>query len=238
MHTAQTILETLKSKGKEKTRILYGKHGLPTDRMFGVSIADLKAIAKTIKRQQALALDLYATGNLDAMYLAGIVADGKQMTKDQIQAWAEGAEGMQMISEYTVPWVATENPEGRRLAMEWIKSRKEHLATSGWCTYAGLVSMQPDEALDLAEIEELLEFVALKIDGAKNRVRLTMNGFVISVGGYVVPLNAKAKATARRLGEVKVDMGDNACKVPLATSYIEKIESMGRMGQKKKTIRC
>jgi hypothetical protein len=160
------------------------------------------------------------------------------MTREQLQDWAEGAQGIQMISEYTVPWVATENPHGRQLAMEWIKSPEQNLATCGWCTYAGLVSMQPDDKLDLAEIEELLELVAKKINEAKNRVRYTMNGFVIAVGGYVEPLNSRAWATARKLGEVKVDMGDTACKVPLATAYIEKIEKMGRMGQKRKTIRC
>jgi hypothetical protein len=145
---------------------------------------------------------------------------------------------MQMISEYTVPWVATENPEGRRLAMEWIKSPKERVAACGWCTYSGLVSMQPDDALNFDEIEGLFELIVKKIDGAQNRVRHTMNLFVIAVGGYVKPLNAKAKATARKLGEVEVDMGETACKVPLATAYIEKIEAAGRLGQKKKTIRC
>jgi len=238
MPTTQSILDTLKSKGNEKTRIIYAKHGLPADRTFGVSIADLKVIAKAIKRQQALALDLYATGNVDAMYLAGMVADGAQMTPEQIQSWAAGAEGMQMISEYTVPWVTTENPEGRSLAMEWIKSPKEHIAVSGWCTYAGLVSMLPDDALDLAEIEGLLNLIVNNIHAARNRVRHTMNGFVIAVGSYVKPLNAKAKAAALKIGQVKVDMGDTACKVPLATASIEKIEGMGRVGQKKKTIRC
>jgi len=58
------------------------------------------------------------------------------------------------------------------------------------------------------------------------------------VGGYVKPLLKQAKAAARQLGEVKVDMGETACKVPLATECIEKIEAMGRVGQKKKTIRC
>jgi hypothetical protein len=35
-----------------------------------------------------------------------------------------------------------------------------------------------------------------------------------------------------------VDVGDTACTVPLATAYIEKIEAAGRVGQKRKTIRC
>lgn len=65
-----------------------------------------------------------------------------------------------------------------------------------------------------------------------------MNGFVIAVGAYVKPLLQQAKAAAQQIGEVSVDMGDTACKVPLATAYIAKIEGASRVGQKRKTIRC
>ena len=110
MPTVASIMAELKKKGSEKTRKIYARHGMATDNMFGVSVADLKVIAKTMKGQQALACELYATGNLDAMYLAGMVANGSQMTTKELNAWAEGAANLQMISEYTVPWVTVENP--------------------------------------------------------------------------------------------------------------------------------
>lgn len=238
MASVTSIMAELKKKGSERTRKTYARHGMPADRTFGVSIADLKVIAKMIKGQQALACELYETGNVDAMYLAGLVADGSQMTKKQLNAWAEGAAGLTMISEYTVPWVAVENPDARDLAIQWIKSKKEHVVSSGWCTYAGLVATKADEALDLAEIEDLLKTVVKEIGSAQNRVRYTMNGFVIAVGTYVKPLLKQAKASARQMGAVSVDMGDTACNVPLATAHIEKIEAAGRVGQKRKTIRC
>ena len=62
--------------------------------------------------------------------------------------------------------------------------------------------------------------------------------YVICVGGYVKPLLNKAKAGARQIGVVTVDMGETACKVPDALAYIEKMESMGRIGKKRKTMRC
>jgi 3-methyladenine DNA glycosylase AlkD len=228
----------LKKKGTEKTRKTYARHGMATDKMFGVSVADLKVIAKTIKGQQALACELYETGNMDAMYLAGMVADGSQMTQQQLNAWAGGAANLRMIAEYTVPWVTVENAHGRELAKQWIKSKKEHVASSGWCTYSGLLATKPDEELDLAEIENLLGVVVKGIRSEQNRVRYTMNGFVIAVGAYVKPLLKQAKATAKQIGPVSVDVGDTACTVPLATAYIEKIEAAGRVGKKRKTIRC
>jgi 3-methyladenine DNA glycosylase AlkD len=230
MPTVASIMAGLKKKGSEKTRKIYARHGMATDNMFGVSVADLKVVAKSIKGQQALARELYETGNLDAMYLAGMVADGSQMTEKELNAWAEGAPNLQMIAEYTVPWVTVENQNGRELAKQWIKSKKEHVASSGWCTYSGIIATKPDDALDLAEIQGLLNTVIKRIKGAQNRVRYTMNGFVIAVGAYVKPLLKEAKAAARQLGTVSVDVG--------ATVYIEKIEAAGRVGKKRKTIRC
>jgi hypothetical protein len=195
-------------------------------------------IAKTIKGQQELACDLYESGNMDAMYLAGMVADGSKLTKAQLNRWAKGAVGLQMISESTVPWLTVENPMARELALEWMRSKGPAIAASGWCTYSGLLSLTADEALDLREIEKLLDRVTKEIGTAPNRVKLAMNNFVIVAGAYVKPLLKEAKAAAKQLGAIKVDMGETACKVPLAIAYIEKIEKTGREGKKRKTLRC
>ena len=223
-------------KGTEQTRKTFARHGAPSG-TFGVKIADLKMIAKKIKGNQSLACELYETGNADAMYLAGMIADGSQMSKKQLESWAHGAT-WHMLSEYTVPGVATESPFARELAIKWIKSKKEAIASSGWCTYAGIVATTPDEKLDLAEIEELLNHISHEIHAAPNQVRSTMNGFIIAVGGYVKPLLKQAKRVAKIIGSVSVDMGDTACKVPLASAYIEKIEAAGRIGKKRKTMKC
>jgi 3-methyladenine DNA glycosylase AlkD len=238
MATVATILSELKKKGKEQTRKIYARHGMNPERLYGVSVADLKVIAKTIKGQQELACELYETGNADAMYLAGMVADGSQLSNAQLNKWVKSASDLQMISEYTVPWLAVEHPMARDLALKWMDSKDEHIAASGWCTYAGLLSIRPDEELDMREIKDLLARVMKQIDAAPNRVKMTMNNFVIAVGAYVRPLLKKAKAVATQLGAVKVDVGDTACKVPLATAYIEKIEKAGRVGRKRKTLRC
>ncbi len=238
MPTVASILSDLKSKGSEQTRKIYARHGMDPERVYGVSVANLKVIAKSIKGRQDLACELYATGVMDAMYLAGMVADGAKLTPDQLRQWVEGAAGLQMIAEYTVPWVTVENAQGRALALEWMRSPVEHIATAGWCTYAGLLAIRPDEALDFAEIESLLGTIVREVASAPNRVRHAMNGLVIAVGSYVQPMLARAKAVAGAIGAVQVDVGETACKVPVAVAYIEKVEAAGRIGKKRKTLRC
>ncbi len=238
MASVASITALLKKKGTEKMGEMYARHGMAKDRAYGVSMADLKIIAKTIKGQQALALELYKAGMLDAMYLAGMVADGKKMSGKELDAWADGAAGLHMISEYSVPWVAVEHPEARGLAMKWIASKKDHVASAGWCTYSGMVATTADDSLDHAEIEKLLKLVVKDIHTAPNRVRANMNRFVIAVGTYVKPLLPQAKRAAKEIGEVTVDMGDTACVVRVATESIAKAEKSGKVGKKRKTIRC
>jgi hypothetical protein len=244
MPTVNSIVAQLQRNGSEKTRITYARHGMAIERTYGVSVAQLKTIAKTIRKQQTLACELYATGMMEAMYLAGIVSDGALLSRDQLNQWAAGAAGLPMIAETTVPWVAVENPHGRLLALEWINTGKatttsdEQVASSGWNTYAGIIITQPDQALDLREIESLLDLIAETIHQAPNRARYTMNGFVNAIGCYVAPLRTVAIATAAKIGPVFVDMGDTACELPTLSGQMAKMEKAGKLGQKRKTIRC
>lgn len=234
--TTKDVLAQLKAMGTEQTKKTHMRHGAK-EPLFGVKVGDLKVLQKKIKTDHALALELYATGNSDAMYLAGLVADPVTMTKADLQKWAKGAY-CHMHSGYTVPWVASESRFGRELALAWMDSDAEQVANAGWCTYSSLVAITPDADLDLAEIEKLLGRVKAEIGSAPDRVRYSMNGFVIAVGGYVAPLTAKAKAAARALGTVEVDMGDTSCQLPDAGAYIAKVETMGRVGKKRKHAAC
>jgi hypothetical protein len=65
-----------------------------------------------------------------------------------------------------------------------------------------------------------------------------MNGFVIAVGTYVQALTDQALKTAAKMGPVSVDMDGTACKVPLATEYIQKVQKRGAIGKKRKTAKC
>src|SRR5438034_863164 len=102
--------------------------------------------------------------------------------------------------------------------LKTLDSDAEQIANAGWSTYGSLVAIKPDTDLDFAEIEKLLARVKAEIGSAPNRVRSAMNHFVISVGGYVAPLTAKAKATAKAVGAVEVDVGDTDCKIPDAAA--------------------
>lgn len=234
--TANEVLTQFQKLGKESYRQTFLRHGAP-ESILGVSVGDMKKIQKKIKKDHALALELYDTGISDAMYFSALISEPQKMTKPQLQKWVKGAT-WHMLSYYTVPWVAAESRFGAELAREWIESKKELVASAGWSTWSSLVSIKPDSELDLTELEKLLDRVVKQIHGSPNLVRESMNCFIIAVGSYVTPLSFKAKATAKAVGKVEVDKGDTACKVPDAFAYIEMVEQKGRAGKKRKSAMC
>ncbi len=234
--TANEILAELKPLGAEGYRKILRNHGVP-EPMFGVKVEYLKKIQKRIKKDYQLALELYDTGIYDAMYLAGLIADDAKMTKKDLKRWVEKA-NCQTLCGYTVAWVAAEGLHGHELALEWIESKRESIASCGWATLSCLVALKEDSELDMAELKQLLRRIQKTIHQQPNRVRYAMNNFMISVGSYVKALTEEAIKTATEIGIVKVDMGDTDCKVPSAVEYIQKVEKRGSIGKKKKTVKC
>lgn len=234
--TAKEVLQELEKYGSEQTKKTLMKHGAK-EPFFGVKVQDLKKILKKTKKNHELSLELYATGNTDAMYLAGLMADEKQITKEQLNIWVSQAYWY-YLSEYTVPWVAAETDYGFELGLEWIKSDKENIAAAGWATLAYYASVNEDENLDINTYKKLLEKAEKEVHTAQNRVRYTMNGFIIAIGSYIKALTEKSQSIAQKIGKVNVDNGGTACKVPLASDYIQKIIVKGNIGKKRKTARC
>jgi len=229
------IMAELQAMGSESIKKVLLKHGVK-EPFFGVKVEHLKTIQKKVKKDYQLAKDLFATGNADAMYLAGLIADDDRMTTADLQTWAAGAVSPN-ISEYTVPWVAAEGRHGFELALEWIDDSREHVAAAGWATFSNIAALKPDSELDIGALKKLLNRIEQTIHSSPNRVRAAMNGFIIAVGTYVAALTGDAIATANRIGPVTVIKEGTACKTPSAAEYINKAKGRGAV-MKKRTVKC
>jgi len=235
-NTTKEILKELKGYGDAATKKMLINNGAK-EPVFGVKVADLKKILKRVKKDHALSLELFATGNSDAMYLAALIADEDMISKSELTKWVNQAY-WPWLSEFSVPWIAAESEYGYELGLKWIDSKKESVASAGWGTLAYYASIKADDELNLGVYQKLLDRVEKNVHKDKNRVSHTMNAFVIAVGSYIKPLTKNASATAKKIGKVEVDMGRTACKVPLAVDAIKKVADRGALGKKRKTARC
>jgi len=235
--TANEILKEIKSLGQESYKKLLFKNYGVKEPCFGVRISDLKKIQKRVKKDYQLALDLYDTGNYDAMYLAGLIADDARMTKKDLQRWVKQAYAG-ALSGATVPWVAASGSHGHSLALEWIEATRPLVAAAGWATLSCLVALKDDTELDLPEIKRLIQRVQKTIHQAPDAVRYQMNMFVISTGCYVKSLTDFAIRTGQAIGPVTADLGNNSCQLFFSPDYIRKVQKRGAIGKKRKTVKC
>ncbi len=118
--TFEEIMVFLEEHGSDQTRKIFTNHGIP-DPKFGVKVADLKVVQKKVKKNYELSKQLFETGNYDAKYLAGLIADEKQMTKDDLKHWMDTC-GCESIATNTAAWIAAESDHGLALAREWMGS--------------------------------------------------------------------------------------------------------------------
>src|SRR5271154_5389289 len=100
--TVPEIMTYLQANGSESIKKILVKHGVK-EPFFGTKIEYMKVIQKKVKTDYQLAKDLYATGNTDAMYLAGLITDDEKMTKKDLNDWVKMAHS-DNINGYTVPW--------------------------------------------------------------------------------------------------------------------------------------
>jgi len=231
------VMAELEAKGNEQTKKVLKNHGAK-EPFFGVKVQDLKVILKGRKNNQELAEQLYATGNTDAMYLAGLMADKNSISKETIERWADEAYWY-YLNEYAVPWIAAESPYGLELATKWIEDPRPQIQATGWATFSSILGIQTEHELSDKQVILLMERVEREIHEQSPRVRFVMNGFVIAAGASSESLTEIAKTFGKRIGKVEVPMPNNIrCNVPDIPTYIKKVEDRGSIGRKKKTARC
>jgi 3-methyladenine DNA glycosylase AlkD len=219
------VMAELESLGTDEVRRAALSRGAP-EPVFGVKVADLKAIAKRIDKDHALAMGLWDTGNSDARYLAGLIADEDAMTPSDLQLWVHSVSWF-VLAEDSVARVAAETPHAWSVGSAWVHDSHELVACAGWATLTRLVANQQDEGLNRAGVEALLDQVVRTIHNERNHVRVAMNDFVIAVGTSVEPLYDRALAVAMAIGTVLADHGTGEGAVRAASEVITKARARG-----------
>ncbi|WP_374965727.1 DNA alkylation repair protein [Lysinibacillus sp. RS5] len=232
----KTVMQELESLGKERTKKMYISNGAH-EPVFGVATGAMKPIAKKIKINQSLAEELYATGNYDAMYFAGIIADPKAMTESDFDRWIDEAY-FYMLSDYVVAVTLSESAIAQDVADKWIASGDELRMSAGWSCYCWLLGNRKDNEFSEGKISNMLDIVKNSIHNSPERTKSAMNNFLYTVGLSYLPLHEKAVETAKEVGIVEVKRDKKKTSFLNAYESIQKEMDKGRIGFKRKYVRC
>ena len=112
------ILTEVRALGSERNRAGMARYGINVERAFGVSVYELRRIAKRLGTDHTLALALWDTGNHEARLLACFVDDPARVTERQLEAWVRGFDSWDICDQATTS-LFDQTTYAWKKAVEW-----------------------------------------------------------------------------------------------------------------------
>ncbi|WP_394622111.1 DNA alkylation repair protein [Lentzea sp. JNUCC 0626] len=197
-----------------KMRAVNEKHGDD----HGVNLTKLRAIAKRLKTQQDLAVELWATGDTAARLLALLINRPKAFTHDDLDAMLREAERPK-VHDWLVNYVVKKSPHCEALRVLWFADDDPVVASAGWALTVDRVAKQPD-GLDL---DGLLDRIEKDMKDAPQRLQWAMNHCLAQIGIERPELRARALEIGERLEVLKDYPTPAGCTSPFAPAWIEEM---------------
>lgn len=215
--TVTEILSRLESLGNPKVRAHNAKYGAGSNQ-FGVKMGDIRAIAKTVKQNHLLALQLWETGNVDARFLAILIMNPKELGVAEVDAMVR-SERFTHVADWFSSYVLKQHPEYEAMRQTWMQSDDPMSARAGWSLTAERVAKNP-QGLDLSA---LLDRIEAEMPSAAPEVQWTMNTTLAQIGICFAQHRQRALSIGERLGLYRDFPVSKGCTSPFAPIWISEM---------------
>lgn len=189
------ILADLEARGAEATRKIYAKQQAGA-KLFGVKMGDLRVLAKGLKKQHTLGLELWDSGWFEARVLATMVLEPKQLTEAECVRLAESCESSAILDKLT-DYVLAESKLADALRAMWLDSDDALLGRAGWNLMTAAVQADKKGALDL---DALMAKIEAELPAAPRPKKEAMNMCLVMIGVSHESYTDKAIQAGERLG--------------------------------------
>jgi 3-methyladenine DNA glycosylase AlkD len=193
---AKSVIAEIRAMGSEKNRAGMGRFGINTERAFGVSIAQLRPLARRYRRNHELAAALWASGWHEARLLACFVDDPKQVTKKQMDAWAAEFDSWDLCDQACLKLFVRTPFVDQKIA-RWAKDKREFVRRAGFA----LLAAHAVHGKDVPDpvFRGYLALIEKASTDERNFVRKAVNWALRQVGKRSASLHKPALALAKRL---------------------------------------
>ena len=213
--TLKESLKQLKALGDEKVRAQNAKGGAGDDQ-FGVSLGDIRVLAKKIKTDHALALSLWETGNVDAQFLASLLIQPKKLSADEMDRMVRSISYVR-VADWLIAYVVRKHQDKETLRQAWMATDDRWAARAAWDLTSERVAKSPD-GLDLAA---LLDRIESEMASADPEVKWTMNMALATIGIHFPKHRKRAIAIGEKLGVYRDYPVSKGCTSPFAPIWID-----------------
>jgi 3-methyladenine DNA glycosylase AlkD len=190
------ILIELQSLGSEKDRAGMARYGINVENAFGVSIYELRKVAKRLGTDHDLALALWAIGNHEARLLACFIEDPKAVTKEQLESWVKDFDSWDICDQATTNLFDVTD-FGWSKAIDWAKRDEQWVKRAGFTLMAGLAVH--DKSASDREFIGLLGIIEQASFDDRNFVKKAVNWALRNIGKRSQTLNSRAITCAQRI---------------------------------------
>ena len=213
--TVNEILARLKSLSNSARRAHNTKAGAP-DNQFGVKLGDIRAIARQIRTDHELAINLWDTGNVEAQLLATLVIKPKSLSADELDKLTRSTTCSQ-VAEWLNAYVVPEHPEKEALREKWMKAKDRWAARAGW----HLTASRVNKGADSLDLPALLDRIEKEMPKAKPEVQWTMNNTLAAIGIHHPKLRKRAVAIGEKIGLYRDWPVSRGCTPPYVPVWVE-----------------
>lgn len=211
------VMAALKAAGNEKVKRLEVRAGAG-ENQFGVQSGDIRTLAKKLKGKPELAGELWNTGNADAMLLAVLLMNPKQITPADLEEMVRSLT-FSHLADWLDSYVTKLHPQKEQLREKWMKSTHPMTLRAGWSLTARRVEKEPD-GLDL---KALLDRIEKEMGGAPPVVQWTMNFCLAQIGIHFPEHRKRALAIGEKLGVFRDYPTSKGCTSPFAPIWINEM---------------
>jgi 3-methyladenine DNA glycosylase AlkD len=190
------ILRHLQELADPKRAEGAGRFGVRSTKMLGISVPQLRTMAKDIGVDHALAAGLWDTGILEARLLASLIGDPQKLTAEEMENWAGGFDSWAVCDGFCCN-LFDKSPLSWKKAVEWARRDEEYVKRAAFALMAGLAAH--DKLASDVRFLRFLPLIQRASDDDRNFVRKAVNWALRGIGKRNLVLNAAALETARNI---------------------------------------
>jgi 3-methyladenine DNA glycosylase AlkD len=217
MASVKDVLDKLQSKAQPEQLKGMAKYGMTVEQRLGVSVPDMRKLAKEIGRDHKLALDLWRTGIAEARIVAAMVGDPDKLTEEQMEDWVKGINSWDVCDQMCMN-LFEKNQLAWKKIVDWSEREEEFVKRTAFSLIACLA--WHDKKASDEKFIELFPIIIREATDERNFVKKAVNWALRNIGKRNLNLNEAAINTAKEIQRL-----DSKAARWIASDAIRELES-------------
>ena len=196
MSSVEEVLEKLKSNSRPEQLEGMARYGMAVERRLGVSIPDIRKIAKELGKDNKLAIELWKTGIAEARIIAAMIDDPEKLTEGQMEDWVKDINSWDVCDQVCMN-LFEKTPLAWQKIIDWSEREEEFVKRAAFALIACLAWHDKK-----SEDEKFIELFPVIMRGAvdeRNFVKKAVSWALRNIGKRNLNLNKAAMNAAKEI---------------------------------------